>query len=345
MDLTHTATVAKRVIIISIVLFILAIASYIGYRTYKAYKIAHTPPPEEQANFQYGNLADPDFPKTLAPSDSFNYTLDTKTGGLPQVGNTMRVYFMPKPFATLLAGEKSADLATKFEITTQAQILTETRYLYSQDSKNMTIEIDSSNFTYSQQDLTAADTGQVDEDDRLTEGFTNILSNGGLYRDALKEGRNKIQLLKLDPSGSYSPVSSRSEANAAQISIWPADLDKRPIETPEFNKSLINAVVQTSTEKLKDYKELNYTFWNIDTSSFAVYPLKKPEQAFNDLKSGQGVVVVKPTSNDVPISSIYLAYYEGSTYNPYLQPIYVFEAPGFAAYVSAVGTEAPSPTP
>lgn len=345
MDLTHTATIAKRVIIISIILFTLGISAFVGYKLYRNYQIAHTPPPEEKANLKYGTLLQPEFPPTLIPSETLSYNIDTKTGGLPKSGNSIRVYFMPKPFATLLAADKSARVAAKFEISSGAQVITETKYRFSQDDKNLTIDIDSSNFTYTQDVLEEAETGPIDEDSKLTLDFQNFLSSRGFFRDELREGRTKLQLVNFDDSGNISIVSSRSEAKGAQISIWPQDLDKKPIVTPDFSKALINAIIQTSAQKLENIKILNYTFWPTDKNSFAVYPLKSSQEAYDELKNGKGVVVLKPPKKDVSISSIYLAYFQPEVYTPYLQPVYVFEGSSFAAYVTAIKNEVPSSTP
>jgi hypothetical protein len=348
MDLNNTATFARRGIVISIILLVLSIIGFISYQIYKNYQIAHTPPPEEKINLGYGELSPPDFPQSLTPSDQYDYSVDTTTGGLPNFGNTIRVYFIPKPFATLLAAEKSAGLAAKFEIEALPQILNDTKYQYTSDDRQITIEIDTNNFTYSQTFLEEADQGAVEEDNQLIQSFKDTLSSRNLLNDNLREGRTKVVLVSFDEQGQITPVTSRSEAMGAIISIWPSDLDQKPIVNPDFNKSLINAVTQVTAVGLENYRQINYTYWQIDTNNFSVYPLKKVDQALEELKNGEGVVVINPPKNQVSISSVYLAYYLPEIIDwqsPYLQPIYVFEGPSFAAYVSAIGQVVPSASP
>ncbi len=345
MDLTHTATVAKRVIVISIILFVLAITAFASYRFYKSYQEAHRPPKEETIDRKFGDLPTPDFPQTKVSSSNFTYALDTKTGGLPNFGHTIRVYFMPKAFATLLAAEKSADLAAKFGIKQDPQVLTETKYLFADGDKNITIDLDTNNFFYKEDLLDEPDDDPLGEDNKLSQEFKLFLSSRGLVKKTLEEGSTKVELLKIE-GDQVSPASSRSEANAAQISLWPEDLDKKPILTDNPNKSLINAIVVSNAGKLQNYKSLSYTFWPIDPTTFAVYPVKSAEQAFEDLKSGNSIILKSPEggSSSISISSVYLAYFEESTYTPYLQPIVVFEGENFIAYVPAISTS-PLTTP
>ena len=77
----------------------------------------------------------------------------------------------------------------------------------------------------------------------------------------------------------------------------------------------------------------------IETSTFATYPTKTAETAFDDLKQGKGVVVVEPDKPKVSITSVYLGYYLAENYNPYLQPIFVFEGPNFVAYADAINEQ------
>ena len=82
---------------------------------------------------------------------------------------------------------------------------------------------------------------------------------------------------------------------------------------------------------------MNYTYYDVDLKTFGTYPIKTVSDAFKDLKVGKNTVLIKtPTSGQVSLRSIYLAYYQSENYTPYLQPVYVFEGENFAAYVVAI---------
>lgn len=328
MTLSQTAIIAKQVITVSIITLIVLTISFIGYKIWYGYYLAHLPPVEEKPDVKFGILPLPDFPKAAVSSSNYSYSVDTTTGNLPKIGvdkgfdKLIKVYFVTKTFASLLSGEKSQKLAEKFNITTKPKILTETKYEFEENGKTLSIDLDSGNFAFKQE---ASPSGQesLNEDSKLTDDFKNILSNLGVLKEDLAKGKSKIL----------------NEEQTSQISIWPAAIAGKDIFTAQFNTSLVNAVVFDSASDLKNYLSLDFTYYPIETSTFATYPIKTTEQAFEDLKIGKGVVIIESEKPNVSITSVSLGYFLPEKYNPYLQPIFVFEGPNFVAYVSAISEQ------
>lgn len=331
MTLTQTAILVKQVILISSITLFLGLTSFVGYKIWYAYYLAHLPPVEEKADAKFGLLPLPSFPKGNVSTSNFSYSLDTTTGGLPKVGidpgfdSIIKVYFVTQTFATLLAPEKSADLAQKFGIMSQPEILSETKYRFKDQNKTLEVNLDSGNFSYTRQASISAQIN-LDDDNKLVSDFESSLSALGVLKDDLTNGRTKVTPLKV----------AGSETVAAQISLWPAPIDKKSIFTADFNKSLINAIVVGSTSALDNYLSLNFTYYPVELSTFATYPIKTAEAAFDDLKEGRGIVIIEPNKPQVSITSVYLGYYLSDSYSPYLQPIFVFEGPNFVSYVAAI---------
>lgn len=325
MTLSQTAILTKQIITISIFALVLGTASFIGYKIWYANYLANLPPVEEKPDTKFGILPAIDFPKGTVSSSNFSYSIDTSTGNLPKVGEEagfeklVKVYFVTKPLATLLSAEKSQALAEKFDISAQPQILSETTYRFKDNDKTLTIDLDSGNFTFKKEATISAEES-LDDDQKLVSNFKAILETLGVLKEELKKGPTKV--IHLEPS-------------VAQISLWPSPLDK-PILTPKFDTATIYAKVYKSAANLADYMLLQFTYYPIDTSTFATYPLKDATQAFEDLKNGKGIVIIEPQKPQVSITSIYLGYFLGEFYNPYLQPIFVFEGPNFVAYVAAI---------
>lgn len=339
MTLTQTATIARRVILGFIIFSILGLTSYIGYKIWYANYLASLPPQEEKPDTKFGVLPQMEFPPSKVPSGNFTYILDTITGGLPEFPKLIKVYFMPKAAATFLATEKGQALAQKFEINTPPQILSETKHHFQSDTRTLTVELDSGNFIY--QGGATPSAGQVlDDDQKLISDFKNLLSRVGVLKSELTGNKNKIKLLKYD-GNQFIDASSRNEAQAALIYLWPEDLDKLPIVTSDFNKSFVWATVLASARNLENYRSLNFTFWPVDLTTYSTYSLKPTNVAFDDLKNGKGIIVKtsEQTSGQISITSVYLAYYQAENYNPYLQPIYIFEGLEFVAYISALTNE------
>lgn len=347
MTLTQTAVITKQIITITILALVVGIISFIGYKIWSAYYLANLPPQEEKPDTKFGVLPYPDFPKKGVSSSNFSYSLDTTTGGLPKIGfdpgfeKIIKVYFVVKPYATLLSPERSQALAEKFNIKSPPEILSETNYRFKDGDKTLTVDLDSGNFTYTKETTPSAK-ASLDGDDKMVTDFENILANLGGLKDELKKGRTKVTLLKIE-GNKLVPTTLRTEAQAAQISLWPEGLDKKSIFTFDFDKALVNSTVVKSATEIEDYLSLNFTFWLIDATTFATYPTKPAEAGFDDLKSGRGVVILEPTKPQISITSVYLGYYLSQNYSPYLQPIYIFEGPNFVAYVPAVSEQFQSP--
>lgn len=343
MTLTQTAILVKRGVVISAVTLLLGTVSFISYQVWHAYYLAHLPPVEEKPDVKFGLLPRLDFPNGSVSTSNFSYSLDTTTGGLPKVGaepgfeKLVKVFFLTQTFATLLSPDRSTSLATRFGILTPPNILSETKYRFRDKNKTLLIDLDNGNFLYTKEATISANINPDDEN-RLTLDFQQLLSGLGVIKDDLRNGRKKVTLLRTD-GVKLIPANTKSEAQAVQISLWPASIDKKPIFTGDFNKSLVNAVVSGSANDLDNYLSLSFTYYPVDTSTFATYPLKTAEAAFDDLKSGKGAVIVEPPNPQVSLTSVSLGYYLPEKYSPYLQPIYAFEGPGFVAYVSAIGEQ------
>lgn len=339
MTLSQIATLTKQIITISVFALVLGTISFIGYKLWYAYYLAHLPPVEEKPDTRFGILPLPDFPEAKVSSSNFSYSIDTTTGGLPLVGTDLgfekiiKVYFVTKSFASLLSPERSQNLADTFDLQVNPQIISEVNYRFQDADKTLTVDLDSGNFKFINEATPSSGQG-LDDDSKLVGDFKNILSSLGVLNEDLNRGRFKVNLLK-NEGDKFVPTTLRKEAVAAQISLWPQDLDKKSILTADFNKALVNATVINGASSLGNYLALNFNYYPIDTTTFATYPIKTAEVAFDHLKNGRGVVIIEPDKPQVSISSIYLGYYLSENYNPYLLPIFVFEGPNFAAFVPA----------
>lgn len=346
MTLTQTATIVRQVIIISAVALVLGIAGFIGYRIWHAYYLAHLPPVEEKPDTRFGLLPPINFPKKTVSTSNFSYSLDTTTGGLPKVGvdpdfeKIAKVYFVTQTFASFLSADRAGALASNFGLVTPPESLNETRYKYSGQKKTLTVELDSGNFSYRNGATMSA--SLLDDDSKLISDFEQVLNSLGVMKDDLKTGRTKILFLK-NAGEALTSTQLRSEATAVQISLWPSLLNKKSIFTANFDKSLINATITGSASNLENYLSFSFTYYPIDTSTFATYPIKTAEVAFEDLKNGKGVVITEPKNPQVSITSVYLGYFLSDDYSPYLQPIFIFEGPNFVAYTNAISGEFQSP--
>lgn len=330
MTLTQVAIITRRGIIVFVALIFLGIIAAIGYRVWYNYYISTLPSVEEKPDLKFGSLPKISFPASIISSSNYSYSIDTETGSLPQMPKLIKVYFLPRAnIVSLLAPDESQKLAAKFGFNGAREILNPTTYKYSDDTKgSFTIDLITGNFQYQKQNSTPSaklDATFIDQNS-LANTFKGFLKNNGVSSDDLSNGRNKVIYNKSTPSTSTSAI----------VSLWPSDLDGLQIVTSSPSASLVRATTTNTSDENNRFSTLNYTYWQIDKTTFATYPLQPIESAFAELQSGQGYVSQVPSLAQVSITKVSLAYFESQEYSPYLQPVYVFEGPNFTALIPAI---------
>lgn len=333
MTLTQVSTITKRSVIAFAALIVLGIVAAVGYRVWYNYYVSTLPPVEKKPDIKFGTLPKINFPKSNISSSNYSYSIDTETGGFPQMPKIIKVYFIPRTnVVSLLAPDQTVQLASKFGFNSGREVLNATTYRYGDGSDGFfTIDLITGNFNYKKNIATSSgklDTAFTDQT-RLMQNFKEFLMGKGVLNNDLTTGRTNVIYGK-----SISTASS-----SAAVSIWPADFEGLQITTPSTKSGLAKALaINTNTEEDK-YPELSYVFWQIDKTTFGTYPLEPVESAFVKLQSGLGLVTEEPTTANVSITKVSLAYFESEEYTPYLQPVYVFEGPNFTALVPAIKSD------
>lgn len=345
MTLTQAAIITKRGIIIFFALVFLGIAGKVGYGIWYSHYLSTLPPVEEKPEMKFGSLPSAVFPKAEVTSSNYSYSIDTTTGNLPQTPKLMKIYFLPVSGISLLSSDKSKKLAASLGFSIGPDKISQTLYKYTDDSNGyLTIDLSNGNFHLQRQTATAKSdlasaksdlataSAQIEnsqfDSSALQKNFKDYLSGKDLLPKDLDNG--KINVI-------YSN-NNKEDSNFAEVNLWPSEVDKIPIITAIFNKSLVRAIVNKSTDKVNRYTKIDYTYWPVDITTSSTYPIITAEQALNDLRSGKGYISIEPKNAQVSITSVYLAYYQTEEYTPYLQPIFIFEGPHFVALVPAIKT-------
>lgn len=314
MTLTQVATITRRGILVSIILLVLGLSVFIGYSIWHANYLASLPKPEEVPDVKFGMLPKINFAPSNVSSSNFSYQIATQTGGLPDFGKLVKVYFIPKATASFLAQDKASTLARQFNIDTTPESAEE-NYTFRKENRFLNLDVNTGNFTY-KKEATISGTKFLASDTQVIQNFKNFLSFLGVLVPELKNGPGKV--------------------SGQEISIWPEEIDKKPIITAKFKQGLVRGEASQSAMALDDYTDIKFTYWPVDLTTFSTYPIKTTTQALEDLRSGKGNVVVEPTNSQVSITSSSIAYFESENYTPYLQPVIIFEGPNFVALVPAI---------
>ena len=338
MTLTETAKATKRFLkigltVLSGLIVIWLIYIFVYNNFYVPYKKSQIKPEQK-----FGTIQKPIFPKSVADSASFEYNLDTQYGGLPtNIPKLMNVYFITPHETTLLAPDRTRKLANSLDFSSDPQILSPSEYRYSDEwGGQMTIELNTGNFSYrrvipaSVKGRPPIQVGYLPAENDLVTDFIGFLNSRALLGDSFKKPRSII---------SYDNP-NRQIAQTAKISLWPDNIGEQPIVTDDPIKGPIYATVTRYGDNDFKYSSLDYVVWSYDPKTFSSYATNSISQAFQDLKNGQGVVIKNTTSaNKASITKVYVAYYMSAQYQPYLEPIYVFEGDNFVAYIPALTPE------
>lgn len=330
MTLTQAAQLTRRSVVIVIILAVLGLVGIVGYHIWYQYYLAHLPKIEPKPEMKFGVLPAITFPDQTISSANFSYTVDTATGNLPEVPKMMKVYFMPKTSLSLMGPDKAKVMATNLGFENGPQILAETLYKFTDtNGGSLTIDLSNGNFHF-QRGLpfednsatsSAGPTGSGADKKQLIDLFRNYLAKYKLLPVELANGRGEATL------------NNPALPGLVEVSLWPEDLDQIPIITASFKIGIARTMMAVNQVEESRFQKVDFTFWPIDLTTSSTYPLKTTNQALADLKGGLGFISQDPGKPQVSITSSYLAYYQTEDYLSYLQPVFVFEGPGFIGIV------------
>lgn len=301
-------------------------------------------PPAFRPDNRLGKLPRIVFPESASPSADIVFTLQTVDGNVPEATTAARVYFMPKNRSDLFTLSRAQTLAGRMNFTTTPTQLTDTLYLW-RDLKSplRSIEIDilSSQFSLNYlfpHDLTLFSERNIPSpQEALAEGqkFFQVASVPFSDVDVVN---GKVQYLKL-VSNKLENASSQSTADAVKIDYFRRAITGFPLVTDNFNDGISTLILSGSKRSDRRVLYAKYKNWQIDYATSGVYALKKSTTAWTEFLEGKGYIASLPNNigNEIKITNIFVAYYDGTPAQYYLQPVFVIVGEGgFVAYVPAV---------
>jgi hypothetical protein len=341
-NLGETAIVARKAIKYGGIALVFLMVGRIVLTASVAYwkKLHPAPPPPPDVLF--GKLPKIVFPQ--AELQTFNYSLETPTGGLPtKLPNQFKVFFMPIKKASLLAYDAAAAVATRLDFIEEAKKLSETEYRWDSTDpipSSLTINIITGAFTLDKrwQDDPSYTTPTIYyTDSQAVDRMYNLLSRVGLLPEDVKEGKPLVWPLKADKDQIVS-AASLSQAHFLQVNLYRAPVDGVEVVNPSTKQGLITGVLALQREDARQFVNLEYNYFPVDLTRSAVYPLIGVAEAWKRLQAGQGFIAgVKSSTTNVTITDVTLNYYDADTPQQFMQPVYVFTgSPDFAGYVPAI---------
>lgn len=344
MTLSETAVLTKKILLFGAIGLIVIIALWTGITYY-----LNSRPVEvyvELPTKNFGILPKPALPKTKLTATNVTYELDTETGSLPTgFPDLIKVYFIPKLGTTFLAPDKAKRLASSFSFKNGPEILSPTIYRFTDEKGGEFIfDLDSANFRFKRPIATESaefegdsETPEIEPENTLISQFKKYLNDRGAMPEQLSQGTSRV----------FYNRDRQIDATQANVALWQSPIIEGegetaieyPIVTPEFSEGLVKGVVTKYQALENKYLSIDFIFWQVDLERFETYPIKSVDQAFDQLQKGEGITVLPYSRSTVAIEKVYLAYLLPKEYTPFLQPVYVFEGPQFAAYVPAITSD------
>ncbi len=348
-SLTEISIVTRKSVIFItltlIVLVLIRLLIQLGINYWKATHPIPAPPP----NVLFGKIPSPNFPQSATVSSSLKFTLENIEGKPPETTSAGKVYAMIKKAPTILSSQRAKAFANKLGFKNEPEVLSSTYYKFINDRDELqTLEVDIVTMNFKlKYDYTKNPQifyqGNIRSKNQAINDVKAYISSKGLFDSLILNGKITADLLKFDmTTKTFSVASSLSNTDAVRVNFVRNDLDGLKVLPPKFDKSFTYVLYTASFSDNWKYPEIIYTYWPIDYSNFATYPLRSSTTAWQNLVDGQATIIEMGgnNSNNIIIRNIYLAYYDSEEFQPYLQPIFVFEGDNnFVAYLPAVDSQ------
>ncbi len=297
-------------------------------------------PPEEK----FGKLPKIDFPTTK--TDGFDYRINTLSGNLPSTGasqgqipDRIKVYKVKIGEPSLIALSTARTNLRNVGFSNNETKLSESTYQWNNDS-NETVQYNilNDNFRISSNFLTDSPptrlSGSATTKEGAYESAVNFLSAMNEDVSDLDRSNSMSKYLRIT-DGQLVLADSQNNAQFIRIDLAQKDIGGLKMYYPGFDESLMYFIYRNQDDSPK-VEEAKFIHVSPDLNDSSTYPIKSPQDAFEDLKSGKAMVFNNNKNNVIDITDVSLGYYLGVENQPYLLPIMVFSGKDFKAYVNVL---------
>lgn len=341
--LTETAYYTRKGIQISVITLVGFIVLKVSFTTAINVWRKLRPPPPPPPTVAFGKLPKIEFPEREGLPE-LSYRLETIEGGLPTLPDIGKVYFMHQKETGLLDLDRAKQRAKKMGFKSQPEAVSGILYRWRSETEPTTIleiNINTSNFYLRypyEEDRTLLTEKDFPSNEQLATEARRFLKSNNYLGDELATGKTEFSYFRFVPPKLKQAI-SLSEADFVRINFFRADLDELKIMPPNPKDSLVSFLFSGSRQRWKRIVEIKYTYFPVDKETFATYPLKPTNTAWQELQGGEGHIANLGENQDgkITIRKVYLAFYDSGKEQNFLQPIYVFEGDGdFFGYVPAI---------
>lgn len=327
------------------------------------------PPEEQPPTVGFGKLPTLVLP-SLSIKGSPTYLLETTTGELPEFPDRIEVVAMKEIAPSLLGEQKAKELAKDLDFAGEGELSGDKKAIVftdTGDNRTLTIDLTTQNFALTTAlahiESTVPD-GSALSSSEATENTKGFLQRLGLLKGDFDTGTQTTQTHRI-VNGEIKDAPSISDAQFTRIDFFRnlsgISNETRSLLPPNPRTGHIQVWFTSGLKPgINNTLFILYTVWEMDKESVETYPLRTVSEAWEEVQNGEGIAEVlvegmspldeysPPTLDEISIRNVRLAYFDDTSYQNYLQPIYVFSGEAkttggkkadFTAYRPAIPTE------
>jgi hypothetical protein len=257
----------------------------------------------------------------------------------------LKVYFMPKSSANLLALDLAKEKAKNMGFLPEGNAISDTVYKFINQNYPTDLQLNIINQNFSISYDLASDRTPIDQKPPIAEvaasQFRSFLSSANTLPEDLT-GPIVHEFYKLS-NGQLANSISLSEANLTKVGLIRKPYDDLPAVYVKPGDSNVWAIMSGAQNKSQQIIASEYKYYPIDETQASTYPIKSAQTAFQELQNGNYYAASAGLAKEgetLKIRKIYLAYYDPNTESNFYQPVFVFEGDNnFIAYVPAVTSD------
>ncbi|HVZ67220.1 MAG TPA: hypothetical protein VG917_03065 [Patescibacteria group bacterium] len=335
-DITEEIRIILKILAVSLIAVTAVFLFFQGGSIVKSIFFPTPPAPPEQ---KFGKLPPADFPKNTTGNPS--YTINTLTGNLPEnFKDRVNVYKIVKDTPSLVALDAVREKLKSLGFDQNEAKVSDSVYQWN-NANGDTIQYDifTNNFkiysNFLNEDPPTSVRGVASTKKGAYQTTQTFLDAIGENTTDLDPDKATISFLKIQ-NGQLVAADSQNDAQFVRLDLFQKDIDgKYKIYYPDLNSSPMYFIYRNEGD-IPRIVDAGFTHFIPDTNASSTYPLKTPEQAYEDLKKGQGLLFNPTGAKHIDITDVQQGYYLGSNDQQYLLPIIIFEGKDFTGLVSAV---------
>jgi hypothetical protein len=330
---TETQLILKWVgISLGVILLILMIVKFVTF----IISLATPPAPPEAA---FGKLPAISFP--IQTEKGLTYSLDTVTGLLPNFPDRTNIYKTVFNPPTLLGLRNTQDKVRKIGFSSSGTSISENIYKWTDHDRNITINIYSSNFTFSSSYLSSKSLQIFSGSDQINSAIDiakSFLSNMSLFPQDIDKSKTKTTTYSIINESLF-PTTKTFDTKIVRVDFFQQDLNSLPIYYDRGMSSTIEFFVGKKNGSL-EVVDGRFFHNNISKTS-STYAIKTAKEAYSELQQGKAYIAYRPSNaTEIIIKKVSLGYFAGEKNQEFMMPVVEFEGnDNFVAYISAVKDE------